>query len=293
MAVDLSNLSNQMVTAQALSNLILVWPEQNSGYQPQTKIYGGKIGNNEKFLFNYEGEQSVTLTSEITDSYVEENYSVQDHIALAPEVITTNGFVGELNNVTPEALEPLKTAAEKLTVIDAYTPVLSISGIKAYNAALQAYQAAQILKNQGVRAWETISKSQKVSANEIDTSIQGTGFADSIDFSTQNQQQIAFQKFYGYRKARVLFTVQTPWAIFKNCAVQELIAAQDANTRMVTSFSVTFKTINVANTSLTLNKKSEDYEGRAYFNAAPNQDSGMSAVDFEEGNFNPSLFNVG
>lgn len=289
MSLDISGLSNQMVTAQALSNLILVWPEQNVGYQPQTQIYGGKVSNNEKFLFHYEGDQSVTLTSEITDNYVEQNYALQDHISLAPELISTSGFIGELNNVVPEALEPLKTAAEKLTIIDAYTPVLSVSGLRAYNLALQAYQATEILKSQGIKAWDTISKGQ-VSANEIDTSIQGTGFADTVDFATQNKQQVAFQKFYGYRKARVLFTVQTPWAIFKNCAIQEVIALQTADTRTVSTFSITFKTINVANSSLTLNEKSEDFQGRAYFNAAPNQESGISAVDFQEGFFDPSSF---
>ncbi len=292
MAIDISALSSQMVTAQALNNLILVWPQESTGIQPQTQIYGGKVSNGEKFLFNYEGEQSVTLSSDITDSYVEQNYAVQDHISLTPELITTQGFIGELNNVVPEELQPLKTAAEKLTVIDAYQPVLSLSGIRAYNAALQAYQAAQILRAQGIQAWDTIGKGGST-LNEIDSSVQGAEFARSVEFRSQNKQQVAFQKFYGYWKARVLFTVQTPWAIFKNCAIQEIVATQAEDTRVVSSFNLTFKTINVASTSLTLVEKSDDFTGRAYFNAAPNQESGMSAVDFQEGTFDPSSFNVG
>ena len=48
------------------------------------------------FLFDIELDQKVELQSDITDSYVENNTAVQDHIALKPEMVTFRGSVAEL-----------------------------------------------------------------------------------------------------------------------------------------------------------------------------------------------------
>lgn len=279
MAIDLSTLSNSMVTAQALNNLILVWPQEQTGFQPQYDPFSNKEGSAEKFLFHYEGEQSITLDSDITDNYVEENFAIQDHIALAPEIIQTTGFIGELTDASPEALMALKQAADKLTAVSAYEPVLSVSAQKAYNLAFQAYQAFDILKRTKIPSFSGVGGTTS-GPTVINTSQSAEQFASSVDFTTQNKQQIAFQKFYGYRKARALFTVQTPWAIFQNCAIQSLVATQAEDTRYITSFAITFKPINVAYTTTVGTQN--DQQGRAYFQGAIIQDTGTSAVNYEE-----------
>lgn len=285
--IDISSISNQMVTAQALNNLILVWPQEQTGYQPQAKLFDGKSGFDEKFLFHYEGDNTVTLTSEITDHYVENNYAAQDHIALAPDIIETTGFIGELNDVTPNVLEAVKTVAQKLGNISAYEPALSVSALLAYNRAFQAYQAVEIAKRTSIPSWKGAAGLQSDGPTAITQGTSAQEFADSVNLRTQNKQQIAFQKFYGYRKARTLFTVQTPWAIFKDCAIQELVATQDAGTQYVSSFRITFKPIQVAYTGLTPNV--DQYQGRAYFHAAPVSKSGTQAVDYREGSFEDVL----
>ena len=50
------------------------------------------------FLFDVKGRDELTLASNITDHYVENNSAIQDHIALKPITIRLNGFVGELKN---------------------------------------------------------------------------------------------------------------------------------------------------------------------------------------------------
>ena len=285
--IDISSLSNAMVTAQALNNLILVWPQEQTGYQPQAQLFDGKSGFDEKFLFHYEGENTVTLSSEITDHYVEDNYAAQDHIALAPDIIMTTGFIGELNDVTPAALEGVKTAAEKLGNLSAYEPALSVSAIQAYNLAFQAYQALEIASRTSIPSWNGASGLQSNGPTSITAGETTQQFVSSVNLRTQNKQQIAFQKFYGYRKARTLFTVQTPWAIFKDCAIMELVATQDAQTQFVSSFRITFKPIQVAYTGLTPNV--DQYQGRAYYHAAPATDSGTQAVDYRQGSFEDVL----
>lgn len=60
------------------------------------------------FLFDIVGDETVMLTSEITDHYVEDNTAIQDHVALAPEQITLKGTVGELviGSELPPAPQP-------------------------------------------------------------------------------------------------------------------------------------------------------------------------------------------
>ena len=246
---SLDTLSNSMITAQALNNLILAWPQQKTGYQPESKLFGGKSGTDERFLFDIEGENTISLQSEITDHYVEDNYAISDHISLAPELITTQGFIAELNNNTNEATPLIKDLANKLGDIAAFDPQLSLSAQRAYNQAFQAYQSLAVLKRSAIAAWSTVSTGNAQGPTEISPGLTADQFVTATNnFSTQNRQQIAFQKFYGYRKARTLFTVQTPWAIFKNCAILDLVATQDATTKYVTSFQVTFKPIMTAKT---------------------------------------------
>lgn len=283
----LETLSNTMITARALNNLILVWPQQKTGYQPESRVFG-KSSTDERFLFDYEGDNTITLSSEITDHYVEDNYSIADHISLAPEIITTQGFVGELNNNTNEASPLIKDLANKLGDIAAFDPQLSLSARRAYGQAFQAYQAFSILKRSGIAAWSNIAAGRVQGPTEISPGLNTDQYVQATNnFSTQNRQQIAFQKFYGYRKARTLFTVQTPWAIFKNCAIQEIVATQDATTRYVSSFQVTFKPIL---TSRTATVDSLDvFQGRLSSQAADVVNSGNNSLDTEQLDFSQIL----
>ncbi len=240
MTVDLSSLSRVTTTATALSNLILVSPQVDQGILPQTQ--GTETQNPPKFLFNYYGENAVLIESDITDHFVEDNTALQDQIALRPELITGQGFIGELTDITPDFLNPLLIAADKLTVVGAYVPNLTVAALLAYNTAFQAFQVGQLAKGAAVSAWNTISGSN------VATPINAPGF-NPQNQPVQTKQQLAFSTFYGYWKQRRLFTVQTPWAIFQNCALKSLRAVQDADTRMVTDFEISFKPINFAKTS--------------------------------------------
>jgi hypothetical protein len=220
--VDLSALSTAQLTAVSLANVIMVDPQKNRGIDPIMKAGTTGKFESQKFLFNYEGEQSITLQSDITDHFTEDNTALQDQIALKPTVITTHGFIAELNDISPEALTPLKTIAEKLQVLDAFTPSLSATALIAYNNALQAYQTSQLIASSAVASWST--------------------------GKTQNKQQIAFQKFFGWFKSRQLFVVQTPWAVFNNMAIASIRAMQDEDTRVISSFEISFKAMHFAQT---------------------------------------------
>ena len=270
MAINLSSLSNSMNTAQALSNLILVNPQEDQGIQPQNPIKRN-AGQPKKFLFHYQGEQTVELRSDITDHYVENNSAIQDQIALNPEVITTQGFIGELNDVVPEELRQLKIAAQKLTVLSAYTPSLSTTALTAYNTAFQAYNLAKNIADSAVSTWSTINGTGGLT--EITGSETAQEFVDSKK-PAQNKQQVAFQEFYGYWKNRTLFTVQTPWAIFKNVAIQNMRIIQAADSSVESTFEITFKIMRFAETIIDVNTQDSDLDGRAFNQSRPSVNLG-------------------
>ncbi len=271
---NLSALSSITTTATALSNLILVNPQATIGYQPQNAINPDGSESTAQpppsFLFDYEGEQSAQLESDITDHYIEDNTAIQDQITLKPVVISTHGFIGELNDIAPAVLAPVKAIADKLTIVSAYTPALSASALIAYNTAFQLYQVAQNAINSSVAAW---------------SSINGTGGESVISGSStnpislapnQNKQQKAFQQLYGYWQNRTLFTVQTPWAVFQNMAIKSMRPIQDSETRFITNFEMSFKQIRFAETQTVSGTIGTNQQGRASLQAAGITDLGTS-----------------
>lgn len=271
--MDLSALSPITTAASSLSGLILVSPQKTIGYQPQNapswKNDTSRLSP--ALLFNYEGEQSVSMQSDITDHFIENNTVIQDQIGLRPVRVTVHGFIGELNDIAPAALQPLKTLAEKLVSIGAYTPQLSVTALLAYNEAQFLYSTAATFANSAVATWSTITGGGGESV------INGSGVQSQPN---QNKQQLYFQQFYGYWSNRTLFTVQTPWAVFQDMAIESWRAIQDADTRVISDFEITFKLMRFAATSLASTGlyDNNNFQGRASSQGADEVDQGTSTL---------------
>lgn len=265
---NLSSLTPFTTAATALSNLVLVSPQNTIGYQPQSNplLNGQTQQQPPSILFHYEGEQTASLISDITDHYVEDNTAISDQIALHPEEVTTHGYIGELNDVPPAALAAIQAIADKLTVISAYTPGLSETALLAYAEAFQLYQVGLNLVNSSVAAWSSINGTGGESV------ISGNDAFPIAREPNQNRQQEAFQQFYGYWRNRQLFTVQTPWAVYQNMAIKSLRAIQSEETSVVTDFEITFKLMRFASTQSNL----PSLQGRAATQSSDPTDLGTS-----------------
>lgn len=244
-------LSNVTTTAANLGNLALVIPSKTQGYQPQNPPNSDGTPSQAKqppaFMFDYEGEQSLELNSDITDHYIEDNTAIQDQIALKPVRVTTKGFISELNDVVPGILQPLKTVSQKLTSINSYAPSVSLTATLAYNQAFQAYQIATNAINSAIAAWASLSGSG--------TSVISGNFPIAVQ-PAQNKQQTAFQTFYGYWYNRTFFTIQTPWAIFQNMVIEKLRPVQGEDTNTISTFECIFKQIRTAQSATSLPQSS-------------------------------------
>lgn len=284
MAITLANISNAQNTALSLSNLILVTP-QDLGYQPQNPDNpDGTISKAEPppaILFHYEGEQSLTIEADVTDHYIEDNSAIQDHIALKPEIVNTQGFIGELNNVPPKGLDIIKEVADRLTTVTAFAPALSATAQNVYNQASAGYQLFKNVKNSAVSAWNSLSGNQESNVSII-------GEDGLIIGENQNKQQVAFQQFYGYMQSRTLFTVQTPWCVIKDMTLTRLHPVQDATTKQMTTFEVSFKRIRMAKTQISSVFGIRALDGRAAQQASSLIDLGTSAP-LESGSISDSF----
>ena len=275
---NLSQLSSITSSIQAISNLIIVSPQSTVGYQPLNPVLPNGLPSTapipSNFVFHYEGENTATMESDITDHYVEDNFAVQDNISLKPEIVTTAGFIGELNDVPDAFLAPLQLAAQKLTAIGGYTPQLSTT-------ALIAYSEAQFLEQTALNAVNSITSTVSAISNVFtggngQTVIGATG---STEGSNLNRQQAAFNKFYSYWRERTLFNVQTPWAVFQNMAILRLRAVQDAETNTISTFEVTFKMIRVASTQTLISSVSTSFlDGRLQSQGSSLTNTGTSAT---------------
>lgn len=249
--LNLSSLATATTAVTALSNLVLAVPNiyssaKTQGYQPGLPPGSPLLQLPPALLFHYEGEQTVTVEADITDHYVEDNTAIQDQIALRPEIITTHGFIGELNDVAPPLLSTIQSIATALTPIAGYVPALSLTALIAYTEAFQLYQVGKNAINAAVSAYSSFLPNAPSGEAIVGTG--GNKNISNTNLASQSKQQIMFQQLYGYMQQRTLFTVQTPWAVFLNCAIKTLRAVQDEETRMITDFEVQFKVIKTAST---------------------------------------------
>jgi hypothetical protein len=73
-----------------------------------------------------------------------------------------------------------------------------------------------------------------------------------------------------------LFTVDTPWGFFTDMAIKSLTATQDATTRVITDFAITFKKMRFAQTVAI---SSGQLAGRCAFQQAPQTNNGQAGKE--------------
>lgn len=212
------------------SAIALINPNINCGILENEKDKNATQG----FLFHINGEETVTLSADATDHFVEDNTSLHDHIALKPIQITVHGYIGEINNsVENEALKLAKATATGIQSLAPFAPKLASSATRVYNTVEQTYKTAAMVKN----TWDSIFPPEG---------------------GLQNEQQRAFGQFQTWFNNRQLFHVQTPWAVFSDMMIMNLRAIQGEENKYISDFEITFKQLRISKTISGL----EDYINR-------------------------------
>lgn len=222
-AVDLN--SNQLNVVGSSLNLVnnvanqfIVRP---TGTVPTSGING--------FVFDFLGEEEVTLESDITDHYVEDNYAIQDHIAQKPVRYVAKGYIGELVNMFPNSLLSIITTVQSLGAVVPFKPIFSAQ-------ASQVYNQLSAVGNQVINAI-----SQATSIYDLLSGIS----------TTANKQQNAYATFVNFWQNRTSCTIETPWGVLYSMYVERITPAQAENTQIISTFTVTFKQIRLTTTLTT------------------------------------------
>ncbi len=193
------------------------------------------------FLFDIAEDESVELSSIITDHYIEIGSPVQDHIAFRPERVTVRGLVGEYKDIRTNKKNFLEKATQKLTTLASYmTPLSEAAGSIYQNLnTINEENMMKNLTNLGMDLFDTYK---------------------NINIP-QTEQQKAYIYFEALRNAKATFTIQTPFRYYTDMVVESMRVVQSGATKDQSSFDITFKKIRYVNTQIKeLKQKIEEEE---------------------------------
>lgn len=243
-----NNLMNLVDLASTSANLYVVSPVEI---------------NSPVYIFDTRGEEEANLESDITDNWIEDNTTMQDHIGLKPMTITLRGYVGELTNKTDPDLQQLQ---EKYKNLSPKLPNLSISAMNPFLPELTTQ--AQYVVNRAEEVYGIYKKANE-SIERIDDKMAGMATPELT-----NQQDV-FEKFRRLWLKRSLSWVYTPFGLFHDMAILSLNARQDEDSKYVSEFSVTFKQVRIADNIKTYTDQEKEKSAKAAMTLATQQDKGV------------------
>ena len=188
------------------------------------------------FIFDYENDTDVRLSSNITDHYVEDNTAIQDNIALAPVRLTLRGFISELtqNNQPPSGYTNfIQNVTNKLATVPAYLGDFSAQATASIQKVLSDAQG--------------LTNSVDFAVSRINN-IAGL-FSKAAPGGTKQAQ--AYQKLESLWEKKVLFSVETPFKIYDNMAIETVSFIQNEVSNMISDISITLKQIRFASVEFT------------------------------------------
>ena len=173
-------------------------------------------------IFDIIGEVGVEINSDITDHFVEANYAIQDHWAQKPIIVTMQGYAAELVRIyQPNILQQIFSDLTGLQPLGILAPSFNVQDNEFYSEIDTITQLGQNLVNTTLNAFQL--------------------FQNAATLVTR--QQTVFQYLLNMWQQRILATVETPFAVFENMAIESIRPSQNAETTKISEFIVRFKQI--------------------------------------------------
>lgn len=195
-------------------------------------------------------EHTISFSNSITDYYLEDNTTVQDHISHAPLTITLSGLRGELTytpsdkDVAQELAKAKATTASrdrltqlsKLRPLNMFLPAVSNPMALARNAI--TYVASSVLRYYGIfKSWSNTNY--------------GLNQYQGINFSQKNNKlQDVCENLLILSKENTSLVVHTPYRKFENMYIESVTLSQ-GESNYVTDIQVTLKQLRFAEVTTT------------------------------------------
>ena len=217
-----------MILGKAIKKGLTSWFKEQ-----ENELIGGALfsngENNQVFLFEKFGvctQNNLTLKSEITNHYIEENTWVNDHWAISPPQYTLSGLIGELIYTVPEGwakkIESIYGAIG-LGVLSKLCPSLGSYTSSALNIARKAESVVQKYINIAKSASDKIANFLK------------------RDITSKTNQRRVLDELENLMNNRILVNVFTPYGTYKGLAIISINVRQDQSTRFMSDIEITFQ----------------------------------------------------
>ena len=217
---------------KAITKTVQAWLNQK-----ENELIGGVLfsesTNGQILLFNNFGictQNNLSLKSDITNHYTEENYWINDHWAINPPQYTLSGLIGELIYTVPEGwtqkVESLY-GPTGLGLLSVLSPTLGsyTSGI------LNVTRKVQSVVNKYINI-------AKQSANKIkDFALKKAG----ITVVKKTNQRRVLDELENLMNNRILVNVVTPYGTYNRLAIVAINIRQNENTRFISDVEITFQ----------------------------------------------------
>lgn len=262
----------------------LIFSNKNAKYEDidvtNFDTTGFKSGYDSKcFVFDLKKDYKFSLSSEITDHYVESNVAIQDHIGLKPIILEVSGSIAEVN-LAESKIDTDKRESDNniFNSIDSYlgrmgsltsfAPNITNQALNIYNTAKYGYATVQ----------KIINSSKK---DEDETkSIYTEKYNEEIIKKTKQFKWIDWFKTQWWNRAS--FTIVTPYGVLYDMYIMDLSAVQPENTRYVTNLNIKFKQIRKARVITKQTKQmAQDMETRRYRTGRDNEPPTTVIDDFD------------
>lgn len=186
------------------------------------------------WLFDIPEEENLSLSSDITDHFTEDNRYINDHIVRKPIRITLRGFLGEKVFQRSAGFEgALQELDNRLEVVDGY---------------LGNFTDGMTQKLQGV-----VSQTERVVSGvnrTLDRVQNVVGFFEGEDQAASRQQQL-YQELKALWNSSQLLTVQTPWDYLEDMLIETIDITQGAESQDWSEVTVTLKQVRFADVQTT------------------------------------------
>ena len=188
------------------------------------------------FLFDIPQNEELTLTAQITDHFVESNWTAQDHIAIEPIRVRLTGMLGELVYSKDAGESYVSEALDRLGPLG----VLGAAGSSKTREYLSQYNR---------------TKQAVINAIKVAEKLGVPGLDSLTGVTSDGRQQAGYQtlkKWFGDRSLldpatgsnkRELLTIETPWDTFSNMAIESMVFSQDESTKDYSTVEITLKEI--------------------------------------------------
>lgn len=196
--------------------------------------------DNKAFVFDLKKEYKLTLSSDITDHYVEDNIAIQDHIGLKPVMLDVAGSISEINLIDTKISKPKQKENDNLfNSLDSYLSrmgSLTSFAPNIVNQSLDIYNSAKFV-------YSTVNKI--INLNKETVSKSGIDYTEGYDIDRikQTKQFEWIDWFKTQWEHRASFTIVTPYGVFSDMYIMELNSSQPENSRYITNLNIRFKQI--------------------------------------------------